>query len=99
LLQVPRNRLRAGFDWMFRSRETGRVVIIQPLNVPLGIYFLAAAVRRFAGLDGAPRTAVEVIAFGSIMWWAVDEVLRGVNPFRRLLGAGVAIATVAGALL
>jgi hypothetical protein len=23
------------------------------------------------------------------VWWAGDEVLRGVNPFRRLLGAGV----------
>jgi hypothetical protein len=22
-------------------------------------------------------------------WWAVDEVLRGVNPWRRLLGTAV----------
>ena len=81
---------------MFRSRETGKVVVVQPLNIPLGVFFVAAAVRRFAGLEGPPRTAVEVVAFVSIMWWAIDEILRGVNPFRRLLGAGVAAATLAG---
>lgn len=90
--------MKRAFDWMFRSRETGKVVIIQPLNIPLGIFFVAAAVRRFVDLEGMPRTAVEVIAFVSIMWWAADEVLRGVNPFRRLLGAVVAIATIAGLL-
>ena len=84
---------------MFRSRETGKVVIVQALNIPLGIFFVAAAIRRFAGLEGTPRTAVEVIAFVSIMWWAIDEILRGVNPFRRLLGAAVATVTVAGLFL
>lgn len=84
---------------MFRSRETGRVVLIQPLNIPLGVFFVAAAVRRFANLEGGPRIAVEVIAFVSLMWWAVDEILRGVNPFRRILGGVVAAATVAGLFL
>jgi hypothetical protein len=25
----------------------------------------------------------------SLLWWATDEVLRGVNPWRRLLGTVV----------
>jgi len=25
----------------------------------------------------------------ALAWWAVDEVVRGVNPWRRCLGAGV----------
>lgn len=91
--------MKRAFDWMFRSRETGKVVIIQPLNIPLGVFFVAAAIRRFAGLEGTARTAVEVVAFASLMWWAIDEILRGVNPFRRLLGAVVAAVTVAGLLL
>ena len=81
---------------MFRSRETGKVVVIQPLNISLGIFFVAAAIRRFADLEGTARTAVEVVAFASLMWWSVDEILRGVNPFRRILGAVVAIVTIAG---
>lgn len=84
---------------MFRSRETGKVVVIQPLNIPLGVFFVAAAIRRFANLEGAPRTAIDVIAFVSLMWWAIDEILRGVNPFRRLLGGLVAAATLAGLFL
>jgi len=81
---------------MFRSRDTGKVVLIQALNIPLGIFFVAAALRRFAGFEGTVRTAIQVIAFVSLMWWAVDEILRGVNPFRRILGATVAGLTIAG---
>ena len=91
--------MRRAFDWMFRSRETGKVVVIQPLNIPLGVFFVSAAIRRFAGLDGAAGTAVEVVAFVSLMWWAIDEILRGVNPFRRLLGAVIAVVTIASALM
>ena len=90
-------RVRRAFDWAFRSRETGKVVIVQPLNIPLGVFFVAAAIRRFAGLNGAARAAIEVIAFVSLMWWAIDEVLRGVNPFRRLLGAAIGLWTLANA--
>ena len=95
----PPGALRRAFDWVFRSRETGKIVIVQALNLPLGIFFVAAAVRRFAGLEGAARTVVEVVATGSLLWWAADEVLRGVNPFRRLLGAVVGTATIAGAVM
>lgn len=91
--------MRRAFDWMFRSRQTGKVVVVQPLNIPLGVFFVAAAIRRFADLEGPARTAVEVIAFVSLMWWAADEILRGVNPFRRLLGAVVAALTIAGLFL
>jgi hypothetical protein len=42
---------------------------------------------------------VGVIATASLLWWAGDEVLRGVNPFRRILGGAVAVAVVAGLLL
>lgn len=87
-------RVRRVFDWMFRSRETGKVVVIQLPNVALGIFIVAAVVRRFAGLEGSAETAIEVVAFASLMWWAIDEIVRGVNPFRRGLGAVVAVTTV-----
>ena len=83
---------------MFRSRETGKVVIAQLPNIPLGIFVVAAAIRPFARLEGTARTVVQFVAFASLMWWAVDEIVRGVNPFRRLLGAIVAAVTVAGVL-
>ena len=38
---------------------------------------------------GAGHTALEVAATVSLVWWAGDEVLRGVNPWRRFLGGAV----------
>lgn len=93
------SRIHRAFDWMFRSRETGKVVVFQLPNLALGIFLVAALVRRFAGLEGSAQTAVEVVAFASLMWWAIDEIVRGVNPFRRGLGAVVAVLTVIGLLL
>lgn len=28
-------------------------------------------------------------------WWALDEILRGVNPWRRIIGAVALVAVVA----
>ena len=93
-----RGAIRRSFDWMFRSRETGRVVLIQPLNLPLGIFLVAAVVRRLLEPQGTIGAAVAIVAFVSLMWWALDEIVRGVNPFRRILGAAVAAATLIGLL-
>jgi hypothetical protein len=84
---------------MFRDRSTGKIVIVQWPNVPLAVFLVAAVVRRLvhpAGRAGAALSAVAVVA---LLWWAGDEVLRGVNPFRRLLGATVLVVTVVGLFL
>lgn len=39
--------------------------------------------RRHVGL------ALRVVATVALSWWAVDEIVRGVNPWRRLLGTVV----------
>ena len=39
-------------------------------------------------------TAAKVVATGSLIVWAVDEVVRGVNPWRRFLGVAVLIYVV-----
>ena len=42
--------LRRAFDWVFRSREDGRVVLAQAPNAPLWIFLLVAFV--LTGLKG-----------------------------------------------
>lgn len=84
------------FDWFFRNPETGEVVIFQMPNLPLFLFFFAAAVKRFAHPHGGLGTIVSVTAVVSLLWWAGDEILRGESRFRRVLGAVVAVATVAG---
>ena len=76
---------------MFRSRTTGRITVAQLPNWPLGTWLLATVVLWLVDPQGWFRTALTVVAFLALAGWAVDEVLRGVNPFRRLLGGVVLV--------
>ena len=83
------------FDWLFRDRRTGRVVIAQWPNLALSLFLAAAAIRLLARPAGTAATVLNAVATLTLLWWAVDEGARGVNPFRRALGVMVLAATVA----
>ena len=76
-------------DWLFRNRHTGRITIVQAPNLALWLFIAAAALRSIFDPSGGLRTALDVVATAALVWWAVDEVARGVNPWRRLLGGAV----------
>ena len=58
-------------------------------NLPLWIALAGWIVRRLS--DGVSATVAGVVVVAALLWWAGDEIVRGVNPWRRLLGvAGVA---------
>ena len=82
-------------DWLFRNRKTGEITIAQFPNLALWIFLVAAALRWVMSPTGTGATILDVLATGALLWWGVDEIVRGVNPFRRLLGAVV----VTGALI
>ena len=90
---------RRAFDWLLRDRRTGRVVVAQLPNLPLVLFLATSALRRFADPQGSARMAVTAVAVASLLWWAGDEIIRGVNPFRRMLGAIIGLVTVAGVVL
>ena len=81
--------MRSGFEWLFRNRRTGAITIAQFPNLPLWIFFGALLLRRIADPGGAARTLLDVVSTLALGWWAGDELFRGVNPFRRILGGGV----------
>jgi hypothetical protein len=76
-------------DWLFRNRRTGEITVAQFPNLALWIFIVAAVVRRLAGHGSNLERFAGHSANGALAWWAVDEVVRGVNPWRRLCGAGV----------
>ena len=76
-------------NWMFRSRKTGRISLAQLPNWQLVVWLLASAVMRLGNPRGRARDVLAVIASAALALWAGDEVLRGVNPFRRILGVAV----------
>jgi hypothetical protein len=50
-------------------------------------------------LSAAHTTAVDGVRHGALLVWALDEVVRGANPFRRLPGAVVLTAQLASLFL
>ena len=66
-------------------------MIAEMPDIPLGLFLVASALRWLFDPSGGLRTALEVLATAGLLWWAVDEVVRGVNPWRRILG-GVVLA-------
>ena len=76
-------------NWMFRSRKTGRISLAQLPNWQLVVWLLASAVMRLGNPQGRARDVLAVIASAALALLAGDEVLRGVNPFRRILGVAV----------
>ena len=76
-------------SWLFRSRSTGRITVAQPPNVSLIGFLILTTARWIFAPSGAAGTVLDVAASGALAWWSIDELIRGVNPFRRILGAGV----------
>jgi hypothetical protein len=76
---------------MFLSRRTGHITVVQWPNISLSAYIVVSvalhAFRPMGGID----TLAHVLADVAIFVWAIDELLRGVNPFRRALGLLVII--------
>jgi hypothetical protein len=83
-------------DWCFRNRETGEITIGQPPNPPVVIAMVAFGARALLRPPGLVGTVLGAIGTGAVVYWAGDEVLRGVNPWRRTIGVATlgAVATV-----
>jgi hypothetical protein len=81
----PPGRMNA-LDWLFRDRRTGEICVAQFPNVALWIVISAIVLRLFVPDDEGAHTLLDVIAAGALAWWSVDEIVRGVNPWRKLLG-------------
>lgn len=76
-------------DWAFRSRETGRITIGQAPNLAISLFATAWLATWLTSPASPSGLAARVAADVFLAYWAADELLRGVNPWRRVLGAGV----------
>ena len=76
--------------WWFRDRR-GRIILAQLPNTALWVWIAATIL----GWSGYHRVQATGVAHGALIVWAADELVRGVNPFRRALGATVLIAQLA----
>ncbi len=85
-MPVPADDQTSLVDRTFRD-EHGRVVLAQSPNPAFGVWAAATGLRLAADADA--DVLLRGVAAGALLVWSLDELLRGVTPFRRLLGAGV----------
>ena len=84
-------------DWWVRD-QNGGLTLAQWPNPALAVW-LVAVVVAWTGVLGAARTAtLGGVGRGALVVWALDELLRGVSPVRRLLGAVVLVGQLIGLL-
>ena len=72
-------------SWWFRSSD-GRLAVAQFPNPALWVWIGAVLLGQL-DLSDTREGAVDGIRRGALVVWAIDEVVRGASPFRRLLGA------------
>lgn len=73
-------------QWWIRDRD-GRVVVAQPPNAAIAVW-LAATVGSWLA-HGSRHEILSRVAEGALAVWALDEIVRGASPVRRLMGAVV----------
>jgi hypothetical protein len=78
-------------NWFFRNRQTGAITIAQWPNLVLWIVIMAAVLQWIWPSSDQVGVAFAVVIKGGLLVWAADEIVRGVNPWRRCLGTAVAV--------
>lgn len=83
-------------DWWFRDRRTGRLVVMQVPNLAILLWLATVVARWLVDADSSGYSLLEWAGSLTLAWWAVDELVRGVNPFRRSLGLAGVVAVIVG---
>jgi hypothetical protein len=77
----------AWVNWLFASRQNGHIVIMQWPNWPLWGVIAGVVLRALTHPAGMAGTVLSGAITALVVVWAVMEIVGGVNPFRRGLGA------------
>jgi hypothetical protein len=97
---TPSSASRGGLasvgDWLFRDRRSGRMVVIQVPNLALWLWMATLVLRRLVDAGSLAQEVLEWVGHVTLGWWAIDELVRGVNPWRRSLGLAGCVVVVAG---
>jgi hypothetical protein len=87
-------RMRRAANWSFCSRDSGRVAIVQWPNISLAIVIMCDLARALLHTRGGLDEVLHWTGSAALVWWSLDEIIRGVNPFRRALGVVVLVRLI-----
>lgn len=63
------------FDRFFRD-NTGEIVVAQAPNIPI-LVWIAATLLKLVFKTGQVKIALDVLAFGSLLYWSFLEITEG----------------------
>jgi hypothetical protein len=75
--------------WWLQNRETGQLTVAQFPNWPLFAIAAAAAIRWLSAPGEPIHDGAGFVTTALWLYWGADELVRGVNPWRRSLGCAV----------
>jgi hypothetical protein len=76
------------FSHKFWEDKNGNIVVVQKPGLPI-IVFIVAAIIYVLFQNGGFGKFFGWVAVAALVVWALLEIFRGVNYFRRLLGVAV----------
>ncbi len=84
-------------DHPYFKDENGEIVLVQAPNAPMLVFFVAFVASRVI-TEGYWHQFASGAALGALLVWGLVELTRGVNGFRKTLGALALIATLFASL-
>jgi hypothetical protein len=70
------------------------MTVAQWPNVPLWVFIVLTVALHVFDPKGGTEHVLRLLADVALLVWALDELVRGVNPFRRILGLVVIAGTI-----
>ena len=87
---APRGSFRPfSFEWWSAGR--GFAGVAQWPNPAISVWAVALLLKWSKAADSDTDRLLGGIATGALLVWALDELLRGVSPIRRVMGAIVLV--------
>lgn len=93
---MSQNRSRSVWDKIWKDKD-GNIVIMQMPNIWLWAWIVLLVVSVFIN-RGRLLNVIHWAGSASLGVWAILELLKGANYFRKALGLVVLLATIAGFL-
>lgn len=86
------SKAQSFWDKLWKDKD-GHVVIWQQPNLPLWAWIISTVLTKLFK-QGRPHQLFMWVAFGALVIWALLEIFKGSNYFRRLVGLIVLAASL-----
>ena len=89
--------MKYSYKNLFKTKN-GDIVVGQRPNAPILIWFTTLLLSQIPQLDEV-QSELLTLSTAALVVWALLELTRGINLFRRLIGAGILGLIILGIII